>query len=638
MNGLSPCHLPAGEGQAVSVKNRHNRGEGDLTAYRSRLPSFAKFAFVFLIVFSLVSCQATETASPVAGTGSTPTVIPTFASTSAISGDVILLSMEENGYAHLFLYSAQGQPLLRLTADNANDLAPSLSPDGKLLAFASDRNGAFDIFTLTIASGEIRQITNTPTYDFAPSWSPDSQWLTYESYDGNDLEIAVHSLTDPAQPVSFLTNDEFSDTSPAWSPQGRQIAFVSNRAGNPDVWLADLDRVDAGRYTNLSNSPLAAEHNPRWDGARLLWTSEDHSLGFSGAYLWDAGVPDHPARWIADASLAAWDPTRTRLATVLRGPNVDYLSASSLDGGLLLPPVPLPGFVRSLLWLTIDLPTIPEPYRAASATVPASLWTAATSGQSAGGRWNLIPLPEVQAPYPQLHDLVDESFTALRARVITETGWDALASLQNAFVPLTSPLDPGLGDDWLYTGRAFAINTLISNAGWMVAVREEVGRQTYWRVYLRVQNPGGSHGQPLRESPWDLNARYNLDPQSYELGGTYSPVLSGYWLDFTALARAYGWERLPALPTWRNYYAGARFSEFALTGGLDWYSAMLQLYPPEALVTPTPRLPPTATATLTPRPTLTAGPSPTITLTPVSTTTPLPTDTLTPIPSNTPLP
>jgi len=139
-------------------------------------------------------------------------------------------------------------------------------------------------------------------------------------------------------------------------------------------------------------------------------------------------------------------------------------------------------------------------------------------------------------------------------------------------------------------------------------------------------------------SPWDLNARFNLDPQAYELGGAYAPVLSGYWLDFTSIARAYGWERLPALPSWRNYYAGTRFSEFVLTGGLDWYSAMLQLYPPEALVTPTPRLPPTATLTRTPRPTQTPGPSPTATLSPVPTTSPLPTDTATPIPSNTPLP
>ncbi len=98
-------------------------------------------------------------------------------------------------------------------------------------------------------------------------------------------------------------------------------------------------------------------------------------------------------------------------------------------------------------------------------------------------------------------------------------------------------------------------------------------------------------------------------------------------MDFTALARAYGWERLPALPNWRVYYGGTRFTEFVLTGDLDWYSAMLEIYPPEALVTPTPRLPPTLTPTRTPVPTLTRGPSPTPTITSTPTPTPVPTST-----------
>jgi hypothetical protein len=83
-------------------------------------------------------------------------------------------------------------------------------------------------------------------------------------------------------------------------------------------------------------------------------------------------------------------------------------------------------------------------------------------------------------------------------------------------------------------------------------------------------------------------------------------VPPGYWVDVTSLAAQYGWERVPALPNWRTFFRGARFTEFILTDGLDWYSAMLQLYPPEVLVTPTRLLPPTLTPTRTP----TATPTP----------------------------
>jgi len=221
--------------------------------------------------------------------------------------------------------------------------------------------------------------------------------------------------------------------------------------------------------------------------------------------------------------------------------------------------------------------------------------------------------------------------------VVAAAGWDALASLENAFVPLTTSLDPGFTEDWLYTGRAFALNSLMANVGWMTAVREQVGSETYWRLYLRAQKQDGSLGEPIHNSPWDLNARYELDPRSYDAGGKYAPVPSGYWVDVTSLAAAYGWQRLPALPNWQNYYAGARFTEFALTSGLNWYAAMLELYPPEVLVTPTRVLPPTVTPSRTLKPSSTPGPSrtPRPTGSPTLTRTPRP-PTGTPLPTSTP--
>jgi len=248
------------------------------------------------------------------------------------------------------------------------------------------------------------------------------------------------------------------------------------------------------------------------------------------------------------------------------------------------------------------------------------------------GRSYVVPVQDVAAPFAELHVDVAPSFDALRQRIISEAGWDAMASLENAYVPLTTALDPGLSEDWLYTGRAFALNSLMVNAGWLALCREDIGDQTYWRLYLRTQKQDGSQGAPITDPPWDLTRRYELDPQAYEAGGAYAAIPPGYWVDFTSLAAAFGWERLPALPNWRNYYAGGRFTEFVMSGGLDWYSAMLELYPAEALQTPTPVLPPTATPSRTPTPTSTA----TATRTPTST--PSMTPSPTTIPSRTPTP
>ncbi len=88
------------------------------------------------------------------------------------------------------------------------------------------------------------------------------------------------------------------------------------------------------------------------------------------------------------------------------------------------------------------------------------------------------------------------------------------------------------------------------------------------------------------------------------------------------------WERQPSLNDWRTYLPSTRFNLYVLTGGLDWYTAMREVYPPEALVTVTYRPTFTRTMTLTPKNfelwTLTPSYTPTLTPTLHPTWTPSP--------------
>jgi TolB protein len=242
--------------------------------------------------------------------------------------------------------------------------------------------------------------------------------------------------------------------------------------------------------------------------------------------------------------------------------------------------------------------------------------------QNLSGRYGLVALNEVSAPYARVSDQADEAFEALRQRIIQETGWDFFANLENAFLPLTSPPLPGMSQDWLYTGRAIAVNTVPLNVNWMFASRENIGEDTYWRIYLRPIYQDGSLGQPVNSKPWDFDARFKGDPAAYEHGGVEKDQIpAGYWVDFTDLAARYGWERVPALPNWTSFYQGARFNEYVLRSNLDWKTAMLELYPADALITPTVAAP---TPTDLPFPVRSSTPagSPTPSITPRPTWTP----------------
>ncbi len=562
-------------------------------------------------------------------------------------GGVLLLSIQTGATAHLYAWHPPDLPLTRLTRGNWMDIHPAISPDGSRVAFASNRGGQWDIFVLDLPTGEVTRLTDTPAYDGHPSWSPDGLWIAHDTYLEDNLDIVVRPV-DGSQPPIRLTYDPRPDFSPAWSPQGRRIAFVSSRSGEQEIWLADLDKVEE-RFVNLSRNRQVEEDHPLWNasGDSLAWSGTEEN-GERAVYVWN-GTGRRPAS-IGLGDWPAWGPEGGQMAALLRQPNADYLSVFRLEDGLpTLPAAPLPGVLRGLAWGSIALPDPPpEEYRWAAETTPTPLWQAqlTPAGDLPAGRYHLAEL-DVEAPYPYLHDAVDEAFRALRAQTAAAVGWDFLGVLENAYLPLTAPAMPDLAGNWLYTGRAFAVSTAPMEAGWMLAVKETYGDETYWRLYLRPMRQDGSQGRPLTQLPWDFSARYSGDPQGYEQGGlliTNPPP--GYWVDFTALAQTYGWQRQPARPNWRTYFPGTRLNEFVLSEGLDWESALLQLYPPEMLLTPTPVAShtPTFTPTITPTPTRwpTRTPRPTNTpwptRTPIPSKTPSPTITPTPTPTLTPTP
>ncbi|HSF80206.1 MAG TPA: hypothetical protein VLA49_03170 [Anaerolineales bacterium] len=564
-------------------------------------------------------------------------------------GTIYLSLFEANG-KHLFAYNPQKLPFTRLTAGNWDDITPSASPDGTRLAFSSNRDGQWDLYVMDLQTGAIQRVTTTPEYDASPSWSPDSQWLVYETYThtqvtpelqpagepqekpgtGNpmvaleNLEIFILQVGTAADPVR-LSNHPATDFAPVWSPAGRQIAFVSNRTGEHEIWIADLDRFE-DRFQNISNNPASADKFPAWspDGSRLAWSATQ--AGYQNIFFKYLDQQSAKPQILGVGERPVWSPANNALIAFMNTPNRTYLTGYVTDNpGLALPSISLPGFPEGLTWSPAELSEpLPDPMQQSAQALIVSSWESAKTPVSGipGGRQRVVELEDTEAPYPMLSDLVDESFYALRSSLVNYIGWDYLSSLESAFIPLTSPLFPGLLSDWLYTGRAIALNPAPINAEWMLVMREEFGSETYWRVYLKARYQDGTQGRPLYDPAWNLNARYDGDPRHYEDGGSFTNTIpSGYWFDFTQLAASLDWQRLPALVTWRSALPAARFNEFAFTDGLDWLSAMSELYPVEALHTPTPVLPPTFTPTATRWPTRTPLP----TRTPWPTRTPSPT-------------
>jgi hypothetical protein len=115
-------------------------------------------------------------------------------------GRTLAVSVWQHGRRDLWLYGDDGSPLQRLTADAANDREPRWSADGRWLLFVSDRSGVPNVYAVEIATERLFQVTNTLTGASAPTLTPDGALLAYQQYAQDGWQIRIM----PFDPSNFL--------------------------------------------------------------------------------------------------------------------------------------------------------------------------------------------------------------------------------------------------------------------------------------------------------------------------------------------------------------------------------------------------------------------------------------------------
>ena len=185
----------------------------------------------------------------------------------------------------------------------------------------------------------------------------------------------------------------------------------------------------------------------------------------------------------------------------------------------------------------------------------------------------------------KLSSRIVDSFDALQARVKQLVGYDFLSILSDALRPVDVKCDVTCDTlSWHKAGRAVDTRLDYSDPrgiGGLEIVREDQQGEVFFRVYLRTAAQDGTMGEPLKDAPWDMSyrARWVVSPGE---GGTTKAVPFGFYVDFTELARQYGWERISAHDSqdfdWKSNKLGAEYWHFQRTQGLNWYQAMRETY------------------------------------------------------------
>ena len=534
---------------------------------------------------TFTSVKPVNTNTPQPAVTSTPTLLPSTSSEiAANSAGMVVFAMGDGGYHHLFAFHPNLLPISRLTSGDWDDSDPAVSPDGNWLAFTSNRSGQWDIYIWNLSQNSLQQVTNTPDFEAGLDWSPDGQWITYSSSSGGQSDIFIRSVSDSSAAPIQLTEGAGNNIDPSWSAQGRQIAFSTNRNGRYEIWLAQLDNV-GNRFTRIAGDDEADYLMPTWspDGTQIAWEKdfENPTIQLMTFKAETQNLSD-----IAVGKNPFWSPDGKTLLARLDSPNSYFLTGYEPTTGLLMYPlISLPANTSQLQWgggdsfrnlsaILSEQQKSPEgPLCTPIQSVPTSIT----------GRISLVPISSVDIENAYLSDLADECFLSLQTTLKSTLGWDLLTNLGSAALAITAAPDPGIPQNWLYTGRAFSLKLSPFEAGWLVVSREDFDGLTYWRIWAKCLNLDGSCGQMISIPVWDFDSRASGNLQAFESGGQLTSPPLGYWVDVTEVANQFGWKRIPSQSNWRTYYPGILFNTLVFKQGKSWQQAMAELYPQDVI-------------------------------------------------------
>jgi TolB protein len=220
----------------------------------------------------------------------------------------------------------------KLAHEMADDIVAMLSGGVPGIAqthivYSRQRGNISELWEMDYDGANAQQLTHLRSESLTPRFSPDGSEIAFtcfEPYRGvTSAQICLYSMA--LKRVMHFPRSPGTNASPAWSPDGRELAFMSSRHGDPEIWVSDSG---GGHAKQLTFTRHSVNTSPVWNpksGQQIVFVSDRG--GLPGLYMMNSDgsnvekidLPD--MGYVVDPT---WSPNGQLLAFSWRRPAGNY--------------------------------------------------------------------------------------------------------------------------------------------------------------------------------------------------------------------------------------------------------------------------------------------------------------------------